>query len=60
MEGDFCSKFSEEVDKVSEMKQSHESIVMLNEHECGFYFSTNEVNEFGYTKFCYWINCDCY
>jgi len=53
MEGDFYSKFSEEVDKVSEMEQSHESIVMLNEHECSFHFSTNEVNEFGYTKFCY-------
>jgi len=31
---------------------------MVNKHECGFHFSTNEVNEFGYTKFCYWINCD--
>jgi len=60
MEGDKCSKFSEEVDKISEMEQSHDSGVMVNEHECGFHFSTNEVNEFGYTKFCYWINCDAY
>jgi len=42
------------------MEQSHESIVMVNEHECDFYFSTNEVNEFRYNKFCFWINCDCY
>jgi len=55
MEGDFCSKFSEKVDKVSEMEPSHESIVMFNEHEYGFHFSTNLVNEFGYNKFCYWI-----
>jgi len=60
MEGDFCSKFSEEVDKVSKMEQSHKNIGMLNEHECGFHLSRNEVNKFGYTKFCYWINCNCY
>jgi len=53
MEGDFCSKFSEEVDKVSKMEQSHKNIGMLNEHECGFHLSRNEVNKFGYTKFCY-------
>jgi len=53
MEGDFYTRFSEEVDKVSEMEQSHESIVMVKEHECGFHFSTDEVNEFGCTKFCY-------
>jgi len=58
MEGDFCSKFSEEVDKISEIEEPHESVVMVNEHECGFRFSRNEVNEFGYTKFYYWINCD--
>jgi len=26
---------------------------MVKEHECGFHFSTDEVNEFGCTKFCY-------
>jgi len=25
------------------MEQSHESVVMINQHECGFYFSANEV-----------------
>jgi len=58
MEGDFCSKFSEEVDKISEMEKPHESVVTVNKHECGFHFSTNEANEFGYNKFYYWINCD--
>jgi len=58
MEGDFCSKFSKEVDKISKMEESHQSVVMVNEHECGFHFSINEVNKFGYIKFYYWVNCD--
>jgi len=40
------------------MKEPHQSVVMVNEHGCGFHFSTNEVNEVGYTKRCYWIKCD--
>jgi len=58
MEGEFYSKISEEVDKISKMEEPNQSVVMVNEHECDFHFSTNEVNEFGYTKCGYWINCD--
>jgi len=58
MKRDFCNKFSKEVDNISEMEEPHESVTMVSKHECGFHFSTNEVNEFGYTKCSYWINCD--
>jgi len=40
------------------MEEPHQSVVMVNEHECGLHFSTIEVNEFSYIECCYWINCD--
>jgi len=58
MEGEYLSKVFEEVDKISDMKEAHQSIVMVKEHECGLYFSTNEVNEFTYIECFYWINWD--
>jgi len=50
MEGEYLSKVSEEVDKISDMGEAHQSNVMVKEHECGLHFSTNEVNEFTYIK----------
>jgi len=58
MEGEYLSKVSEEVDKISDMEEAHQSNVMVKEHECGLGFSTNEVNEFTYIKYFYWINWD--
>jgi len=58
MEEEYLSKVFEEVDKISDMEEAHQSNVMVKEHEYGLYFSTNEVNEFTYIKCFYWINWD--
>ena len=58
MEGEYSCKVSEEVDKISDMEEAHQNIVMVKEHECGLHFSTNEVNKFTYIKCFYWINWD--
>jgi len=58
MEGEYLSKVSEEVDKISDMEEAHQSNIMVKEHECDLHFSTNEVNEFTYIKYFYWINWD--
>jgi len=58
MEGEYSCKVSEEVDKISDMEEAHQTIVMVKEHECGLHFSTNEVNKFTYIKCFYWINWD--
>jgi len=36
MEGEYLSKVSEEVDKISDMEEAHQSIVMIKEHKCGY------------------------
>jgi len=41
MEGEYLSKVSEEVDKISAMEEAHQSNVMVKEHKCGLHFSTN-------------------
>jgi len=34
LEGEYLSKVSEEVDKISDMEEAHQSIIMVKEHEC--------------------------
>jgi len=50
MEGEFFSKVSE-IDKISDIEEAHQSIIMVKEHKCGLHVSTNEVNEFTYIEF---------